>query len=221
MNIYTYSLKSFRRNMGKGLIFMIVLSVMLMSAVLNIVTSIYSTRYEETVAVNSDAHVRFPYLTDEQSELISSQKAVLWSDLRLDLQSFGVIPDSDNGIGIVCCENIGTVAGIESASGKSPEEENEIAIAPHTAKALGLECRLGEEFTLAVQNIDGSTNQHKFVITGILRQNMGAMRKKASTAGRCICILRTTARSKKAQNRLRSLPESIRQTYNTTMLTLA
>lgn len=184
MSIYTYSLKSFRQNMGKGLIFMIVLSVTLMSLVLNIVSSIYNTRYEEIVAVNSDAHVRFPYLTDEQAKLISSQETVLWSDLRLDLRSFGVIPGSDNGIGIVCCQNIGTVAGIELAKGKAPAMENEIAIAPHTAKALGLECRVGEEFTLTVQNTDGSTNLHSLVITGILRD----MKYYAAANTHVICV---------------------------------
>ncbi len=150
---------------------MIALSVMLMTAVLNIATSLQRTIYNEAVAVSGDAHVRFSHITSGQAGLLAGHEAVKWSDLHLSLRTWGDIPGEDNsGIGILYSSYLGKLAGFTLQSGQVPEEANEVVIAPHTAKALGIPDEPGTAFTLTLYEEDGTNWDHEFVISGILQE---------------------------------------------------
>ncbi|MCL2321852.1 MAG: ABC transporter permease [Oscillospiraceae bacterium] len=171
MNIYGFSLKSFQKNMGKGIIFIIVLAVILMTSVLNIATSLHKMIYDDAVSVAGDAHVEFLNITIAQADFLSSQQSVEWSNLQLSfLRTWGLPLNSDNVINILYMEKIGNLAGFRLQSGHAPKEENEVVIPPHTAHMLGINLKPGEKFTIQLQNPDKIETSYEFTVSGILNE---------------------------------------------------
>lgn len=172
MNIRKYAYKSFRHTAGKGVMFMIALSVMLLCAVMNIATSLQKTIFEDAVSMAGDAHCKYSNVTSEQVAQLSSQPSVEWSDTYFELeQLLGGVPDSPGTIDLIYSTRLGGTAGFMLTSGRAPKEINEVALPPHVAKLLGVSGKVGERFTMTLRNPgETETITTDFIISGIMQE---------------------------------------------------
>lgn len=163
-SITRYALQSFKHYGGKSIIFMIILAVTLVLALLNLSTSLQKTMIEQAIDIGGDAHFQYRNVTPEQIEIIKERKEVKWA---LESVYLSGIQGSafDYSMGLLYIENIGIMDGFKIESGKFPEKENEVIIAPHIAKLLGIEAKTGTEFELEISN----SGTKKFVVSGILQ----------------------------------------------------
>lgn len=169
MSLPQYVWKSFRKGMGKGLLIAFVLAVTLVLAILNLLTSLQQTLYREAVSVNGDAHVKYPYLTEEQMDLLSADSAVKWEERQYQLTSVWGEPVDrwDDGIGFVYSTRMGKTAGFQLTDGHAPNAENEAALPPHVAEVLGIPARVGETFELPLSGKAAGMSV-QMVVTGVM-----------------------------------------------------
>lgn len=172
MNIRKYAYKSFRHTSGKGVVFMIALSVMLLCAVMNIATSLQKTIFEDAVSIAGDAHCKYSNVTSEQVEQLSSQHSVEWSDTYFELrQLVGGIPGSPGTMDLVHFTRLGGMEGFKLTSGRAPKEINEVALSPNVAKLFGVSGKVGERFTMTLRNpYETETISTDFIISGIMQE---------------------------------------------------
>lgn len=171
MTLPRYVWKSFRKGLGKGLFFAFVLAVTLVLAILNLMTSMQQSLYREAVSVNGDAHVKYQNITEEQIENMSADGSVKWAERQYQLSSVWGEPDDrwDYGINFVHSSRMGETVGFRLTDGRAPAAENEAALPPHVAEALGISAKVGETFELPLSgNADGLTAQ--MVVTGVMEQ---------------------------------------------------
>jgi len=123
-----------------------------------------------------DNQVRFTNLSEEQAVEASERKEVDLADLYLMVPGYGKpAEDSDINIGIAYSSGLGQVANFTLTEGRVPEADNEAAIPPHLAEALGIEPGVGAEFEILLyQTSDNQTLQEaellRFVVSGILQE---------------------------------------------------
>ena len=168
MSIGRLALKSFRHSAGKTVIFMIVLSVMLLSAVLNIATSLQRTMYEQGIAESGTGHFKFTNITKAQTEYLAGFEQMEWADEMLVLHWGGTVPTSEEAIHLMYFEGLGLREGFYLKSGRAPQAENEVALPPHTARLIGIEPRVGERFNMTMRDADGNEWPVEMVVSGVM-----------------------------------------------------
>ena len=170
-SISRYAFLSFRHYGGKSIVFMIALAVTLVLALFNLSTSLQRTMIEQAIDIGGDAHFGYSGVTAEQIKTVKAQAEVEWA---LESVCLGNIGSNFNGcgIGLNYIENPGIMDGFKITSGKPPEKENEVAMAPHVAELLGIEAKPGTEFELEIFDFDesGIPAAKKFIISGVLQR---------------------------------------------------
>lgn len=169
MRLSQYVWKSFRKELGKGLLIAFVLSVTLVSAVFNLGTTLQETMYRDAVSMNGDVHVRYIKLTEKQMEAISREDVVAFAERQYVLHNVWgeVFEDRHTGISFVYSTRMGEVAGFQLTDGRAPKAENEVALPPHVAEILGIPAEVGESFELQLTGkADGTSVQ--LVVSGVM-----------------------------------------------------
>lgn len=169
MRLSQYVWKSFRKELGKGLLVAFVLSVTLVSAVFNLATTLQETMYRDAVSMNGDVHVRYIELTEKQMDAISREDAAAFAERQYVLHNVWgeVFGDRHTGIGFVHSTRMGEVAGFRLTDGRAPEADNEVALPPHVAEILGIPAKPGESFELQLTGkADGESVQ--LVVSGVM-----------------------------------------------------
>lgn len=173
MSILRFAVKSFRRQAGRGILVSIVLSALLISAVLNIGSSLRQTLYEEAISEAGNAHAKILNIRPGEQERLSENPAVEWAETMETLQ-MPAFPKGkkETAIGFLHLPQLGEgrQEGFRLVSGTAPRAEGEAALPPHVAELLGIEPVPGQEFELETENPDGTAETLRFVVTGILQE---------------------------------------------------
>ena len=185
-SITRYTFQSFRHYGGKSIIFMIALAVTLVLALLNILTSLQGSLYNQAISILGDAHFIYNDVTPEQIELLKEQPQIEWTSeviiTRLQankITSVGEVQDNDTrGIDFLYIEKLHELNGFKITDGETPQKENEAVIPMILAEYLGIEARVGAEFEVNLVSFtldeSGQTiieTPMKFIVSGILQNN--------------------------------------------------
>ncbi len=173
MKISVFAWKSIRQS--KHIILMIGLASVLICAVINLGFSVQQSIIDNLLETTGDCHVKYNFVTEEQTALLSSRKEVALADFHLLMNGWGNPINGKDGIILSYSSALGQVAGFKLTSGRPPEKENEAVIPPHVAKYLGIEAKVGSEFDLIYreQQPDGSITEETMlhlVVSGILHE---------------------------------------------------
>lgn len=173
MKISSFARKSVSQS--KHIILMIALASALICAVVNLGFSVQQSLIDNLLESTGDSHVKYNFVTEEQTALLSSRREVALSDLHLRMNGWGNSINGEDGIILSYSSALGQMAGFKLTSGRPPRQEQEAAIPPHVAEYLGIDPKIGAEFDLSfqAQGPDGSLTEKTtlhFVVSGILQE---------------------------------------------------
>lgn len=180
-SITRYAIQSFRHYGGKSIVLMIVLASTLVLALLNIMTSVQGTFYQQSVSMGGDAQFKYNNVTPEQIKTVKNQKQVDWTSESVFFRRLYANKKQNleiNSIELLYMENLKQMDGFKIVEGESPQKENEAAIPRVLAEFLGVEAEIGTEFEVTI--IRSSVGENgwttvetpaKFIISGIIQDN--------------------------------------------------